>query len=93
MPQVPGAHRPMGLPPEAAAVRPERLVLVCGTATDVGKTWVCARLLVELRNRGVSVSARKPAQSIERLRINVAFGTRERAGLVGSLRAAGPFTS
>ncbi len=46
-------------------MRPERLALVCGTATDVGKTWVCARLLVELRNRGASVSARKPAQSFD----------------------------
>jgi dethiobiotin synthetase len=46
-------------------VRPERLVLVCGTATDVGKTWVCARLLIELRSRGASVAARKPAQSFD----------------------------
>ena len=44
-------------------VRPERVVLVCGTGTEVGKTWVCGRLLRELRDRGLSVSARKPAQS------------------------------
>lgn len=46
-------------------MRPERLVLVCGTGTDVGKTWVASRLLVELRRRGVTVAARKPAQSFE----------------------------
>jgi hypothetical protein len=28
------------------------------------------------------------AQSVERLRVNLAFGSRERAGLVDSLRAA-----
>ena len=46
-------------------MRPERLVVVCGTGTEVGKTWVCGRLLVELRSRGVSVAARKPAQSFD----------------------------
>jgi len=46
-------------------LRPDRLVLVCGTGTEVGKTWVCGRLLVELRSRGVSVAARKPAQSFD----------------------------
>jgi dethiobiotin synthetase len=46
-------------------VRPERLILVCGTATDVGKTWVCTRLIGEMRRRGVSVAARKPAQSFD----------------------------
>ncbi len=45
------------------ALRPERIVLVCGTGTEVGKTWVGARLLRELRSRGLSVAARKPAQS------------------------------
>ena len=43
--------------------RPERLAVVCGTATDVGKTWVACRLLGELRYLGASVAARKPAQS------------------------------
>ncbi len=46
-------------------MRPERLVLVCGTGTEVGKTWVGGRLLEELRSRGVSVAARKPAQSFD----------------------------
>ncbi len=46
-------------------MRPERLVLVCGTGTEVGKTWVGARLLTELRSRGLGVAARKPAQSFD----------------------------
>jgi len=46
-------------------VRPDRLVLVCGTGTEVGKTWVGARLLSELRSRGRTVAARKPAQSYD----------------------------
>jgi dethiobiotin synthase len=45
--------------------RPERLVLVAGTGTEVGKTWVSARLAEHLRARGLRVSARKPAQSFE----------------------------
>ncbi|HEY6472074.1 MAG TPA: dethiobiotin synthase [Acidimicrobiales bacterium] len=45
--------------------RPHRLVAVIGTGTDVGKTWVTARLLGELRQAGCSVAARKPAQSFE----------------------------
>ena len=46
-------------------LRPERVVLVCGTGTEVGKTWVGGRLLDELRARGASVAARKPAQSFD----------------------------
>ena len=38
--------------PGGRSVRPDRVVLVCGTGTEVGKTWVAARLLVELRARG-----------------------------------------
>lgn len=44
-------------------MRPERLVVALGTATEVGKTWVGARVLEELRRAGVSVGARKPVQS------------------------------
>jgi dethiobiotin synthetase len=43
--------------------RPEVVVAVVGTATEVGKTWVAAAVAAELRRRGVSVAARKPAQS------------------------------
>jgi dethiobiotin synthetase len=46
-------------------LRPERLVVVCGTGTEVGKTWVSCALLGELRNRGHTVAARKPAQSFD----------------------------
>jgi dethiobiotin synthetase len=45
------------------AVRPRRLVVVAGTATEVGKTWVACALIRELRTRGLTVAARKPAQS------------------------------
>jgi dethiobiotin synthetase len=41
------------------------VVAVVGTGTEVGKTWVSARLLTELRAAGVQVVARKPAQSFE----------------------------
>lgn len=43
--------------------RPERLVLVTGTGTEVGKTWVACGLARALRARGLVVAARKPAQS------------------------------
>lgn len=39
------------------------LVVCGGTATGIGKTWVGAAVLAELRRRGHTVSARKPAQS------------------------------
>ncbi len=39
--------------------------MVVGTGTDVGKTWVAARLLTDLRAAGLRVAARKPAQSFE----------------------------
>ncbi|MGN6695716.1 MAG: ATP-dependent dethiobiotin synthetase BioD [Aquihabitans sp.] len=45
--------------------QPERLVLVAGTATDIGKTWVGGQVLQRLRDAGVTVAARKPAQSAE----------------------------
>jgi dethiobiotin synthetase len=38
-------------------------VVVSGTATEVGKTWVGAALARELRARGTTVAARKPVQS------------------------------
>lgn len=45
--------------------RPNRLVAVVGTGTDVGKTYVTARLLSVLREQDISVAARKPAQSYD----------------------------
>lgn len=47
--------------------RPDRLVVVAGTGTEVGKTWVSARVLADLRADGVAVAARKPAQSYDPL--------------------------
>jgi len=38
-------------------------VVVAGTGTDIGKTWVTAELATALRRRGVPVVARKPVQS------------------------------
>ena len=46
-----------------SAPRPDRLVVVIGTGTDVGKTWVAAAALRGLRHHGLTVAARKPAQS------------------------------
>ena len=45
------------------SARPRWLVLVLGTGTEVGKTWVTCRALEALRARGTSVAARKPVQS------------------------------
>lgn len=47
------------------AERPRQLVLVAGTGTEVGKTWVGARLATLARERGLSVCARKPVQSFD----------------------------
>jgi dethiobiotin synthetase len=41
------------------------LVVVLGTGTGVGKTWVSCRLLDHLRRSGRTVAARKPAQSFD----------------------------
>lgn len=45
--------------------RPIRLVGVLGTHTEVGKTWVGARLLAALKAQGLTVAARKPVQSFD----------------------------
>lgn len=45
--------------------RPDLLVVVAGTGTEVGKTWVACRLLRELRAGGRRVAARKPVQSFD----------------------------
>ncbi len=46
-------------------MRPRRVVAVVGTGTDIGKTWIAARLLAQLRAAGLQVAARKPAQSFD----------------------------
>lgn len=43
--------------------RPSRLIVVVGTHTEVGKTWVSRQLLAQARSRGQRVAARKPVQS------------------------------
>jgi dethiobiotin synthetase len=45
--------------------RPNRLILAAGTATDIGKTWVGGQVLGRLHAAGVTVAARKPAQSAD----------------------------
>ena len=51
--------------PSLLRTRPAHLVVVVGTGTEVGKTWVATRLLDEAAARGRTVVARKPAQSFE----------------------------
>jgi dethiobiotin synthetase len=51
--------------PSLLRTRPGQLVVVVGTATEVGKTWVGARLASAARDAGRRVAARKPAQSFE----------------------------
>jgi dethiobiotin synthetase len=43
--------------------RPRHLVVVLGTATEIGKTWVTVALTEHLIGLGLAVAARKPAQS------------------------------
>jgi dethiobiotin synthetase len=45
--------------------RPHRLVVVTGTGTEIGKTFVAAELARELRADDHTVAARKPAQSFD----------------------------
>jgi dethiobiotin synthetase len=42
---------------------PDRTVVVVGTGTEVGKTWVACQVAAALAGRGWRVAARKPAQS------------------------------
>lgn len=45
--------------------QPERLVVVTGTTTGVGKTWTTAALAWAWRAGGATVAARKPVQSFD----------------------------
>jgi dethiobiotin synthetase len=49
----------------ADRVRPITLVVVAGTGTEVGKTWVARGLAERLVDAGLIVAARKSAQSFE----------------------------
>lgn len=42
-----------------------RTVVVAGTTTEVGKTWVTARLVATMRETGITAAARKPVQSFD----------------------------
>ena len=42
---------------------PDLTIVVTGTGTEVGKTWVAARLARGLRELGIAVAARKPVES------------------------------
>lgn len=44
---------------------PRLVVMIVGTDTEVGKTWVASELLHDLRTNGLRVAARKPAQSFD----------------------------
>ncbi len=44
---------------------PARLIVVIGTATDIGKTWVGGEVIRRLVDDGQRVAARKPAQSFD----------------------------
>lgn len=46
-------------------LRPRQLVVVTGTGTECGKTWVASALIGQLRRKGLRVAARKPVQSFE----------------------------
>lgn len=43
----------------------DRTVLVTGTGTEIGKTWVTAAAVHVLKRRGIPAAVRKPAQSFE----------------------------
>jgi dethiobiotin synthetase len=45
--------------------RPPLLVLVAGTGTEIGKTWWAATVAGAVRDAGLTVAARKPAQSFD----------------------------
>ena len=50
---------------DARARRPDAVVFVAGTGTEVGKTWVAAELAQVLRDRECAVAACKPIQSYD----------------------------
>ena len=58
-----GRCRPAGRSSREAGVRPRLVVEITGTGTEVGKTFTGAQLLRRLADEGLSVAARKPAQS------------------------------
>ncbi len=47
----------------AVVACPKKVVLIVGTDTEVGKTWIARQFLETWRGLGFSMSAKKPAQS------------------------------
>src|SRR5262249_33797449 len=45
--------------------RPAQLAFVSGASTEIGKTWMAAAVLRQLRGSGVGVAARKPVPSFD----------------------------
>lgn len=71
-------------------MRPDQVVLVCGTGTEVGKTWVCTQLLHEVRSRSLQVAARKPAQSFDVDRRGASLGGPTDAELLAAASGESP---
>jgi dethiobiotin synthetase len=71
-------------------VRPRRLVLVCGSGTEVGKTWVSCRLLSALSGSGITVAARKPVQSFDTVAADVTPDGSSDAELLGAASGESP---
>lgn len=67
-------------------MRPDRLVLVTGTGTDVGKTWVAAALATAWLAGGATVAARKPVLSFDPEEAGV---FRDAGGAGGALTGGG----
>jgi hypothetical protein len=44
-------------------MRPQQVVVVTGTGTNVGKTWVAQALIATLTEAGLRIAREKPAQS------------------------------
>ncbi|MDQ4145716.1 MAG: hypothetical protein M3198_18625, partial [Actinomycetota bacterium] len=44
---------------------PDALVVFTGTGTEVGKTWLAAKVAEQVRSAGADVCARKPVMSFD----------------------------
>lgn len=71
-------------------MRPKRLVLVCGSGTEVGKTWVSCRLLSALSDSGTTVAARKPVQSFDGVASDASSEELSDAELLGAASGESP---
>jgi dethiobiotin synthetase len=60
---------------ESPLARPNRLVVILGTGTEVGKTWVGCQILRHVRSMGLAVAARKPVQSFSPVDVAAGIAT------------------